>query len=284
MKSSSLWSSISHSLIIPICLVLFAQYFGSFPFTLHFSKHVISFLRYFYYSFLYNRIIGICSSEDVIPLTESLIFNSEIFRKQVLFNLHLMISFIIVAILCIFMKWLNTERIAACMEAILSVVYWIAEDNKEDPSINKTIQNIRNEEKELMMKLSSFMDLKDDSSTPSLETVSSLESTDSSNSPSSSPIPNDNSTSSIDKEEEHEDKEKLKLLKRIERKLSFLQKKRKSLLKIYERKQWIRKFTQGIVTSLSQFMSFILRHLSDILFCLVITCMTLASKIHIIYN
>ena len=196
-----------------------------------------------------------------------------------------MISFIIVAILCIFMKWLNTERIAACMEAILSVVYWIAEDNKEDPSINKTIQNIRNEEKELMMKLSSFMDLKDDSSTPSLETVSSLESTDSSNSPSSSPIPNDNSTSSsIDKEEEHEDKEKLKLLKRIERKLSFLQKKRKSLLKIYERKQWIRMFTQGIVTSLSQFMSFILRHLSDILFCLVITCMTLASKIHIIYN
>ena len=196
-----------------------------------------------------------------------------------------MISFIIVAILCIFMKWLNTERIAACMEAILSVVYWIAEDNKEDPSINKTIQNIRNEEKELMMKLSSFMDLKDDSSTPSLETVSSLESTDSSNSPSSSPIPNDNSTSSsIDKEEEHEDKEKLKLLKRIERKLSFLQKKRKSLLKIDERKQWIRKFTQGIVTSLSQFMSFILRHLSDILFCLVITCMTLASKIHIIYN
>ena len=184
------------------------------------------------------------------------------------------------------MNWLNTERIAACMEAILSLVYWIAEDNKEDPSINKTIQNIRNEEKELMMKLSSFMDLKDDSSTPSLETVSSLESTDSSNSPSSSPIPNDNSTSSsIDKEEEHEDKEKLKLLKRIERKLSFLQKKRKSLLKIYERKQWIRKLTQGIITSLSQFMSFILRHLSDILFCLVITCMTLASKmILLIFN
>lgn len=189
-----------------------------------------------------------------------------------------MISFIIVSILCIFMNWLNTERIAACMEAILSLVYWIAEDNKEDPSINKTIQNIRNEEKELMMKLSSFMDLKEDSSTPSLETVSSIESTDSSNSPLPSPVPNDSFTTASIEKEDKEDKEKLKLLKRIERKLSFLQKKRKSLLKIYERKQWIRKLTQGIITSLSQFMSFILRHLSDILFCLVITCMTLASK------
>lgn len=242
-------------MIIPVCVVLFVQYFGSFAFTSKLPKTVLSLLRYDLENTIISSILGICSSEDVIPLTESLIIGSAAFYKQFAFNSHLMTSFIIIAVLCIVMHWLTTEHVSACMEGVLKVVYWIRDACQQDRNLESMLHGIMEEEKNLMEEMATM--IRFDGSTPS-------------------PCCEEFDFSHVEKEEVV-DENASKKLKQIERKLKILQKKRLLLLKSQARKESIQHFVQGLITSLSQFISFVLRHLSEFLLCTVITIMTTAS-------
>lgn len=81
---------------------MLAQYIGSFAFVATLSESTLHVLR----------VIGVCSADTIVPLTESLIFGSAAFKQQWSFNFHLMISFNLIAVLCVLMSWCGTRQIA----------------------------------------------------------------------------------------------------------------------------------------------------------------------------
>lgn len=181
-----------------------------------------------------SSVLGVCSSEEVIVYKESFIINSVEFKNQMVFNSHLMGSFLIVTFLCILMNWMTTERVSSCIEGILKVGYWIGDHTRKDDKIDQALKEIMEEEKTMILGLS----------------------------PSS----------------EDEETETTQLDKTGQKRMAALQKKRSRLLKFQANKEWTHSFLQGCLTSLSQFTAFLLRHLSDILLCIVIVLMVIASS------
>lgn len=179
-----------------------------------------------------SRVLGVCSPEDVIVHKESFIINSVEFTNQMVFNLHLMGSFLIITILCILMNWMTTERVSSCIEGILKVAYWIGDHTRKDDKIDQALKEIMEEEKALILELS------------------------------------------LSSEDEEVDSSQLE--ESGQKKMAKLHKKRSRLLKFQANKEWTHSFLEGCVTSLSQFTSFLLRHLSDILLCTVIVLMVIA--------
>ena len=91
-------------MILPVCLFILAQYFGSFPFVSHLSSTALSVCR----------MIGLCSAEPLVPVKESLILFSPESAQVFAFNAHALLSFVSIAFLCLAMNAVRTDRVAAC--------------------------------------------------------------------------------------------------------------------------------------------------------------------------
>lgn len=91
-------------MIIPVCLFILVQYYGSFPFAAQLSNMVL-------YIF---RIVGICSPEAVVPVTESLILFSPEAAKVFAFNSHTLCAFVALTFICLAMNAIRTDRVAKC--------------------------------------------------------------------------------------------------------------------------------------------------------------------------
>ena len=246
----------SHSRL-PGC---FPAVFRQFPFhELSFKNNLIDSTVY-PLALINHSILGICSSEDVIPLTESFIIHSEEFNKQVLFNTHLLASFIVISVFCIIMNWLNTERVSACVEAVLYAVKWISNACASDDKMDDTIKELFEKEKRLMMELSDLSQSIKPSTPEATEEF-------------------DFSKEERDESTDEEDKK----LAQLSRELKALCKKRSNLLKKKERKEAFLQFYTGCLTNLSQFTYFILHHLSDIFVCIILVLMTNASPFYLNY-
>lgn len=91
-------------MIIPVCLFILAQYFGSFPFAAQLSNMALCIFR----------IVGLCSAEAFVPVTESLVLFSPEAAQVFAFNSHTLFAFIALAFICVAMNAIRTDRVAKC--------------------------------------------------------------------------------------------------------------------------------------------------------------------------
>lgn len=91
-------------MVLPVCLFVLAQYFGSFPFITHLSSTALSICR----------MVGLCPAEPLVPATESLILFSHEAARVFSFNARTLLAFIAIAFVCLAMNAVRTDRVAAC--------------------------------------------------------------------------------------------------------------------------------------------------------------------------
>ena len=152
------WQAAARYLILPVCLIIFVQYIGSFASVLALPARIRTLLD----------ALGVSSAEPFEPKSETLVLFSADSREQFAYNVRLMIGFMTIGLVCIVMSALDTERFAAVYSLLafcwrrLQCVFekWRSLNEKE------TLQRIRIERRELMQHVVSTMTAAASSETP----------------------------------------------------------------------------------------------------------------------
>ena len=250
------WQPAARYLIVPVCLVIFVQYLGSFASVLALPARIRTLLD----------ALGVSSAQPFEPRNETLVWFSADSREQFAFNLRLMIGFMTVGVVCIVMTALDTERFAAVYSRLAFAgrslqrrfEIWSSANERE------TLARIRKEREELLDRVAASVVPPSPGETPA--------------SPASI---RDSASSEVDwagMEREIEETlprgndmevatKKLEALRKAERKAS--------------RRDRIRRAVTAVLAQISQFFreafQFVDKWLGPILQCVVITCLTLGG-------
>lgn len=257
------WQAAARYLILPVCLIIFVQYIGSFASVLALPARIRTLLD----------ALGVSSAEPFEPKSETLVLFSADSREQFAYNVRLMIGFMTIGLVCIVMSALDTERFAAVYSLLafcwrrLQCVFekWRSLNEKE------TLQRIRIERRELMQHVVSTMTAAASSETPA-----------SGASPASPGSIRDSLTSEVDwSEMEREIDELLPRGNDMEvatKKLAALRKAERKA----SRRDRIRRCFTAVIAQIAQFaweaFRFVDKWLGPILQCIVITCFTLGGS------
>ena len=95
-------------MVLPVCLFVLAQYFGSFPFISHLSSTALSICR----------MVGLCPAEPLVSVIESRVLFSHEAAGVFTFNTRTLFAFIAIAFICLAMNAVRTDRVAACYVAV----------------------------------------------------------------------------------------------------------------------------------------------------------------------
>lgn len=257
------WQAAARYLIIPVCLIIFVQYIGSFASVLALPAGIRTLLD----------ALGVSSAEPFEPVNETLVLFSADSREQFAYNVRLMIGFMTVGVVCIVMSALDTERFAAVYSLLAfcwrrlqcAFAKWSSLNEKE------TLQRIRIERSELMEHVVS-----------SVSSVSTVSPVGLSETPASPGSIRDSLTSEVDwSEMEREIDESLPRGNDMEvatKKLAALKKAERRA----SRRDRIRRCFTVVITQIAQFaleaFRFVDKWMGPILQCIVITCFTLGGR------